>query len=84
MVSKKNAKTEEADEVVKIDHVVKRFGNFTAVNDISLSIKKGELFGILGPNGAGKTTLINMIVGLLKPTSGNIYVNGIDVHKNPE
>ncbi len=68
---------------VQIQHLVKRFGSLTAVNDINLEIKKGEIFGLLGPNGAGKSTTINMILGLLPPTSGRILVNGIDMQKNP-
>lgn len=66
---------------VKIDRLVKRFGDFTAVDGINFEIKEGEIFGILGPNGAGKTTTINMILGLLKPTSGTIIVNGVDMAK---
>ena len=68
---------------VEIEHLVKRFGNLTAVNDINLEIKEGEIFGLLGPNGAGKSTTINMILGLLPPTSGRVLVNGIDMQKNP-
>jgi ABC-2 type transport system ATP-binding protein len=56
---------------------------FIAVNNISFSVKKGEIFGFLGPNGAGKTTTIKMISTLLKPTSGKILINGIDVDKSP-
>ncbi len=72
------------DEAIKIEHVVKKFGDFVAVNDVSLSIKRGEIFGLLGPNGAGKTTLINMMLGLLEITSGKIYINGLDVSKDIE
>ena len=68
--------------ILEIKHLVKKFGDFTAVNGISLEIKTGEIFGILGPNGAGKTTTINMILGLLKPTSGTVIINGIDISKN--
>lgn len=68
--------------ILEIHNLVKKFGDFTAVNGISLEIKTGEIFGILGPNGAGKTTTINMILGLLKPTSGVIYINGLDISKN--
>jgi ABC-2 type transport system ATP-binding protein len=67
--------------ILEIRNLVKRFGDFTAVNGISLEIKEGEIFGILGPNGAGKTTTINMVLGLLKPTSGKITINGIDIEK---
>lgn len=66
-----------------LKNLKKNFGSFTAVNNINLKIDKGELFGFLGPNGAGKTTTIKMIVGLLSPTSGNIFLDGIDVWQNP-
>ncbi|MDE1768221.1 MAG: ATP-binding cassette domain-containing protein, partial [Candidatus Micrarchaeota archaeon] len=68
---------------IETENLVKRFANLTAVNDVSLKIKKGEIFGLLGPNGAGKSTTINMLLGLLSPTSGRVLVNGIDVHKEP-
>ncbi len=68
-----------AKNILEIRGLVKRFGDFTAVNGIDFEIKEGEIFGILGPNGAGKTTTINMILGLLKPTSGTIVVNDIDI-----
>jgi ABC-2 type transport system ATP-binding protein len=64
--------------VIEIKNVVKKFGSFVAVDGVSLSIKEGEIFGLLGPNGAGKTTTINMILSLLKPTSGTILINGLD------
>lgn len=67
---------------LELDHVSKQFSNKTAVNDVSLKIKEGEVFGLLGPNGAGKTTTIRMIVGLIKPTSGKIRLLGNDIHKN--
>ncbi len=70
------------EHILRIKDIVKKFGDFTAVDSISLDIKKGEIFGILGPNGAGKTTTINMILGLLKPTSGSITINGIDIAKH--
>ena len=63
---------------------MKRFGDFTAVNDINLNIGRGEIFGLLGPNGAGKSTTINMILGLLEPTAGRVLVNGADMKKHPE
>ncbi len=68
--------------IIEINSIVKKFGDFTAVDGISLSINKGEIFGILGPNGAGKTTTINMLLGLLKPTSGDIKIDGLDNSKN--
>jgi ABC-2 type transport system ATP-binding protein len=69
--------------MLKLIDLAKTFGNFTAVDKINLEIKFGELFGFLGPNGAGKTTTIKMIVGLLKPASGNIFIDDIDVWENP-
>ncbi|MDE1873914.1 MAG: ABC transporter ATP-binding protein [Candidatus Micrarchaeota archaeon] len=72
------------DYAIEISNLVKRFGSLAAVNGVDLKIKKGEIFGLLGPNGAGKSTTINMILGLLAPTSGKIYVNGIDMLKEPE
>ena len=63
---------------------MRRFGSFTAVNDISFKVEKGEIFGFLGPNGSGKTTVIKMLTGLLPLTSGEATVQGIDVHRDPE
>jgi drug efflux transport system ATP-binding protein len=75
--------TENHSSVV-IKDLVKRFGNFTAVDRISLETRKGEIFGFLGPNGAGKSTTIRMLCGLLKPTSGLAQVAGYDVSREPE
>lgn len=69
---------------VLIEDLVKRFGDFTAVDHISLETRKGEIFGFLGPNGAGKSTTIRMLCGLLKPTSGRAVVSGFDVAREPE
>jgi len=63
---------------IVIDHLVKRYGDFTAVDDVSLRVEAGEFYGFLGPNGAGKTTTINAIVGLAKPDAGAISVHGYD------
>ena len=63
---------------LKIDHLVKRYGDFTAVDDLSFDVPEGEFFGLLGPNGAGKTTTINSIVGLSTITSGTIELFGYD------
>ena len=68
---------------VQIRNVTKKFGSFVAVDDLDLSIGKGEFFGFLGPNGAGKTTTIKMITGLYTPTSGSCLINGFDVHLDP-
>ena len=64
------------DQVLELENVTKRFGDFTAVNDVSLSIPRGSIYGFLGPNGAGKTTTIRMIFDILKPTSGRITILG--------
>jgi ABC-2 type transport system ATP-binding protein len=69
---------------VVIGNLVKRFGDFVAVDHINLAVRKGEVFGFLGPNGAGKSTTIRMLCGLLKPTSGRATVAGYDVSKKPE
>ncbi len=69
--------------MLELVNLGKMFGSFSAVNKISLRIERGQLFGFLGPNGAGKTTTIKMIAGLLSPSNGNIFINNIDVWKNP-
>lgn len=68
---------------VEAKALVKRFGSFTAVDNISFSVKRGEIFGLLGPNGAGKSTTFKMLCGLLRPTAGSSFVNGFDVQKTP-
>ncbi len=67
-----------------VRNIVKRFGDFTAVDGISFSVAPGEVFGLLGPNGAGKSTLIRMMVTLLPPTSGTAVINGFDVRKQAD
>ena len=67
--------------VIEAREVTRDFGDFRAVDNLNLKIKKGEVFGFLGPNGAGKTTSINMMVGLLRPTSGQIFIDGEGVEK---
>ena len=68
-------------EIVNVKNLKKSYGDFTAVNDISFSIKKSEVFGFLGPNGAGKTSTINMMIGLSRPSAGEIIIDGIDAVK---
>jgi ABC-2 type transport system ATP-binding protein len=70
-----------AEPAIVIDNLVKKFEDVTAVDGINLQVSKGELFGLLGPNGAGKTTTINILCGLIKPTSGSCKVGGYDVQK---
>ena len=70
--------------MVEVDHLVKSFGALTAVNDISLTVSKGEVLGFLGPNGAGKTTTMRMIAGFLQPSGGTARVCGHDVVTDPK
>lgn len=74
----------ENDSSVVIQDLVKRFGDFVAVDHINLETRRGEIFGFLGPNGAGKSTTIRMLCGLLTPTSGRAVVAGYDVAREPE
>jgi ABC-2 type transport system ATP-binding protein len=67
-----------------VQHLTRRFGDFLAVDDVSFTVARGEVFGFLGANGAGKSTTIRMLCGLLKPTSGTALVGGIDVARDPE
>ena len=72
-----------ADPVIELKNLVKKYGDFTAVDFLTLGIYPGEIFGLLGPNGAGKTTTILMMLGLTEPTSGSVKVCGIDSTRNP-
>ncbi len=69
---------------VHIDKLVKRFGDFVAVDNVSIDVAQGEIFGFLGPNGAGKSTTIRILCGLLEPTSGKATVGGFDVATQSE
>jgi len=69
---------------IDVRGLTRRFGQFVAVNDLSFSVKQGEIFGFLGANGAGKSTTIRMLCGLLRPTSGTALVGGVDVSRDPE
>src|SRR6266481_8049571 len=69
---------------IEVQQIVKKFGDFTAVNGISFAVEDGEIFGLLGPNGAGKSTLIRMLVTLLPPTAGTALVNGFDIRKQAD
>jgi ABC-2 type transport system ATP-binding protein len=68
--------------VIAADHLTIRFGTFTAVNDVSFEVGKGELFGFLGPNGSGKTTIIKALCGLLRPSEGTGHILGMDIRKD--
>lgn len=69
--------------MIKVEHLVKRFGNNYAVNDISFEIGEGEIVGLLGPNGAGKSTTMNILTGYLSSSSGTVYIGGVDISENP-
>ncbi len=70
--------------MIEIKNVTKKYSNFIAVDNISFSIKKGEIVGLLGPNGAGKSTTMNMITGFIEPNKGEIIIQGYDILKNPK
>ena len=70
------------ENAIEIEHLTKKFGKFTAVNDVSFNVKKGEVFGFLGPNGSGKTTVIRMLMGLISPSLGKGTVLGYDISKD--
>lgn len=70
--------------LLEAEHLLKRFGDFTAVNDLTLTVAEGEVLGLLGPNGAGKTTTINMCIGLLRPTAGSVRIAGYDVVRDAQ
>ena len=69
--------------MIEISHLVKRYGQNYAVNDISFKVEKGEIVGFLGPNGAGKTTTMNILTGYLSATSGKAKIAGVDILENP-
>jgi ABC-2 type transport system ATP-binding protein len=69
--------------VIELTGLTKRYGTFTAVDAIDLTVPRGELFGFLGPNGAGKTTTLRMIAGILRPTAGTVCIAGIDLAQDP-
>ena len=67
--------------LIEISHLTKSFGSFTAVDDLSFSVKEGEVYGFLGQNGAGKSTTIRMILSLIRPTKGSINIFGMSIEK---
>lgn len=75
--------TSSDQPVIELKRLVKRYGDFTAVDELNLTISPGEIYGLLGPNGAGKTTTILMMLGLTEPTSGTATVCGVDATRNP-
>lgn len=70
--------------MIYIENLTKEFGKTKAIDSLNLEIKDGEIFGFLGPNGAGKTTTLKIMAGLLKPTSGRVFINGLDIWEEPE
>jgi len=73
-----------SDIAIECRHLTRRFGKFTAVDDVSFEVRRGEVFGFLGSNGAGKSTTIRMLCGLLAPSSGTAVIGGVDVTRDPE
>jgi len=74
----------DTPNAIEVEHIVKKYGDFTAVDDVSFSVKEGEIFGLLGPNGAGKSTLIRMMTTLIPITSGHAFIAGHDVATDPD
>lgn len=78
MKAKTSPKTTAAAPVLQLEHLTKRYGSFTALDDLTLSLNQGQILGLIGPNGAGKTTTIKILVGLIRPTSGTASIAGVD------
>ena len=70
-------------KIIAVEHLVKKFGDLVAVDDVSFEVVEGEIFGFLGPNGAGKTTTINILCTLMRPTGGRVILNGYNVVRQP-
>jgi ABC-2 type transport system ATP-binding protein len=73
-----------SDIAIRTENLTRKFGDFTAVSDVNITVQHGEVFGFLGPNGSGKTTVIKLLTGLLPLSGGNAWVDGIDVRKDPD
>ncbi len=80
MTEVEDSRNDSAYAVI-VEDLAKRYGSFTAVNNVSFRVKRGEIFGFLGPNGAGKSTTIRMLCGIILPTSGKAQVIGLDVFR---
>lgn len=78
-----NGHDSSSANAIEVDHIVKKYGDFTAVDNVSFQVKEGEIFGLLGPNGAGKSTLIRMMTTLIPITAGKAFIAGHDVEKEP-
>ena len=72
------------EPVINLSHLSRRFGKLTAVDDVSFTVKRGEIFGLLGPNGSGKSTIIRMLCGVLEPSAGSATVLGFDTVRDAE
>ncbi len=70
------------EPTIRVEQLTKRFGKFTAVDNVSFSVTRGEIFGFLGPNGSGKSTVIRMLCGLLSPTEGDAWLLGMSVRRD--
>src|ERR1700720_4092966 len=81
---KPNGGSPAAANAIEVDHIVKKYGEFTAVDDVSFNVKEEEIFGLLGPNGAGKSTLIRMMTTLIPITGGAARIAGHDVARHPD
>ena len=73
----------ENNKILRTEHLVKKYGKRTVVNDVSIEVHQGEIVGLLGPNGAGKTTTFYMTTGLVVPNKGHIYLDDVDITKYP-
>ncbi len=71
-----NGENLKASTAVKVDNITKTYGKRTVVNDVSFMVEQGEIFGLIGPNGAGKTTIIRMMMDIIKPDSGDVFILG--------
>ena len=69
--------------MITVEHLTKRYGSFTAVDDLSFTIGEGHVYGFLGPNGAGKSTTMNMMTGCLSATEGHVKIDGFDIFEEP-
>ena len=69
--------------MISVDHLSKRYGSVTAVDDLSFEVREGEVLGLLGPNGAGKTTTLRMVTGFLPPSKGRVSIGGFDLLSQP-
>ncbi|MDE7186746.1 MAG: ATP-binding cassette domain-containing protein, partial [Lachnospiraceae bacterium] len=82
---KVNARAEGRNFVlIQVEHISKRYGDHVAVDDLSFTVEKGQIYGFLGPNGAGKSTTMNIMTGYIAASSGTVKINGFDILREPE